>query len=138
MTLLSPIQTSEPECSTYGDGGGIGVARSEPPSLKEAAASSTFKLSLSSSQRGSFRRKPSMDEARRFEERRKPHRIADPSQPSGYRLARVGETEDDATGAPAEAYTMGTPLSGLDSFGIGISLYFRQVRAPSWVFIGSG
>jgi hypothetical protein len=45
-------------------------------------------------------------------------------------LARVGETEDEATGAAAEAFSMATPLSGLDSFGIGISLYFRQVGGP--------
>lgn len=105
----------------------------QPPSLLEAAAGSssfpgsgTLKLQALS-KRGSFKQKPSLEEARRFEERRKPHRIPDASQPSGYRLARVGESEDELTGAKAEAYTMATPLSGLDTFGIGISLYFRQV-----------
>lgn len=105
-----------------------------PPSLAEAASGSSSVFRLSLSKRGSFRRKPSMEEARAFGERRKPHRIPDPSQPCGYRLARVGEWEDETTGAKAEEYGLwSTPLSGLDSFGIGISLYFRQV---GWVGVG--
>lgn len=103
----------------------------EPPSLEAAGSfpsSGTLKLQAMS-KRGSWKSKPSLEEARRFEQRRKPHRIPDASQPSGYRLARVGESEDEATGAKAEPFTMSTSLSGLDSFGIGVSLYYRQVRA---------
>lgn len=136
MTHPTPTPYVPSSSSTFGATNAGG--QPEPPSLEETAdgsmmMSGPFKLSLSSSKSGgSSRFKPSMEEARLFGKRCKPHRILDASQPSGYRLARLGELEDEATGAKAEEYrTLSTPLRGLDAFGIGISLYFRQVTDQS-------
>lgn len=57
-----------------------------------------------------------------------PRRIKDPSQPSGYRQALVGELFDE-NGEPAELYDFFKTDSGaLDEFGIGMSLYFRTLK----------
>ena len=60
-----------------------------------------------------------------------PRRIKDPSQPSGYRQALVGELFDE-NGEPAELYDFfKTDSAALDEFGIGMSLYFRTLKIMS-------
>lgn len=46
---------------------------------------------------------------------------------TGYRLARPGETHDPVSGEPAVLYSIVGGYRELDEFGIGISLYFRQL-----------
>jgi len=46
---------------------------------------------------------------------------------TGYRMARPGETHDEITGNPAVKYSFFGNYRELDEFGIGISLYFRQL-----------
>ncbi|GMH54903.1 hypothetical protein TrRE_jg3811 [Triparma retinervis] len=48
---------------------------------------------------------------------------------TGYRLARPGETHDPVSGEPARLYDVWNifAFQQLDEFGIGISLYFRQL-----------
>jgi hypothetical protein len=50
-------------------------------------------------------------------------------QGTGYRLARPGETHDPVSGEPARLYDVWNifAFQQLDEFGIGISLYFRQL-----------
>jgi hypothetical protein len=72
---------------------------------------------------------PNVKEARRFRSTTFPRRLRDPSQPSGFRLAAVGE-ERDSYGNEAQLY----PLfcSGgdvLNEFGVGVSLYFKTLKA---------
>jgi hypothetical protein len=58
-----------------------------------------------------------------------PRRIDDEKQPTSYRLARPGELMDEK-GHPAILYDFWkTPAEALDEFGIGVSLYFRILRA---------
>jgi hypothetical protein len=58
-----------------------------------------------------------------------PRRIYDEKQPTSYRLARPGELMDEK-GRPAILYDFWrTPAEALDEFGIGVSLYFRILRA---------
>ena len=60
-----------------------------------------------------------------------PHRIDAPNQALGFRKARQGEAISAETGKEAELYPLcsSTMLEELDSFGVGISLYFRQLLA---------
>ncbi|GMH51021.1 hypothetical protein TrST_g8569 [Triparma strigata] len=49
------------------------------------------------------------------------------SKGTGYRLARPGEIQDPVSGEPARPYEICGSYKELDEFGIGISLYFRQL-----------
>jgi len=74
---------------------------------------------------------PSREAAEAYRVARLPHRIDAPNSVLGFRRARLGETLDAATGKPTELYPLcsRTMLEELDSFGVGISLYFRQLLA---------
>lgn len=64
-----------------------------------------------------------------------PRRIFDENQPTKYRLARPGELMDER-GRPALLYDFWrTPAEALDEFGIGVSLYFRILRAMILIFL---
>ena len=52
-------------------------------------------LTNPSSSLSSARKKPSIKEAKAFGLRCRPHRILDATQPSGYRLAMIGEINDE-------------------------------------------
>ncbi len=70
---------------------------------------------------------PTVEKALEFRRMNMPHRVKAPNQPTGYRLARIGE-RNDALGEPAELYRFcDTGPKQLDEFGIGIGLYFRQL-----------
>ena len=114
-----------------------------PVHLTSQISSSSITSTTTSSKRRSRKRTishtPHIEDAREFGDKRKPHRIPDELQPSGYRLARVGEMKDETTGAPAEKYHIfKTPLQSLDEFGVGISLYFRQLMVLSIIFLICG
>lgn len=115
---------------------------------------------------------PSIEVAKAYGRFSRPMRIRDAHQPSGYRLARIGEAapvsqpkqpkqpkqavarvvagagaagsiEAEGGGhqqAPkAEPYAFWSAgLKQLDEFGIGVSLYFRQLAFLSLVFLGAG
>lgn len=92
-------------------------------SFRSFTSASGSTSSSSRSRKRTISHTPSIDDAIEFGEKRKPHRIPDETQPSGFRLARVGEMKDPITGAPAESYhVLKTPLQSLDEWGIGISL----------------
>ncbi len=70
---------------------------------------------------------PTIEKALEFRRMNMPHRVKAPNQPTGYRLARIGERKN-ALGEPAELYRFrNTGPKQLDEFGIGIGLYFRQL-----------
>ena len=75
--------------------------------------------------------KLSIEAARKHFEDQLPHRIDAPNQALGFRKARQGEAISAETGKEAELYPLcsSTMLEELDSFGVGISLYFRQLLA---------
>ena len=75
--------------------------------------------------------KLSYEEARKHFDAQLPHRIDAPNQALGFRKARQGEAISAETGKEAELYPLcsSTMLEELDSFGVGISLYFRQLLA---------
>jgi hypothetical protein len=110
---------------------------------------------------------PSLEAARAYGQMSRPMRIRDPHQPSGYRLARVGEARPaakqgkktalgghvarvaDAAGGEQERVGGGPPkaepysfvsthLQQLDEFGIGVALYFRQLTFLALLFLGAG
>lgn len=64
-----------------------------------------------------------------------PHRIADETQPDGYRLALTGE-RTSAGGERAMLYdSIWTAPTLFGEFGIGITLYFEGVKALGLVFL---
>jgi hypothetical protein len=72
---------------------------------------------------------PSYRTASEYRDLLLPRRIYDEKQPTSYRLARPGELIDEK-GRPALLYDFWrTPPEALDEFGIGVSLYFRILRA---------
>ena len=75
--------------------------------------------------------KLSYEDARKHFDAQLPHRIDAPNQALGFRKARQGEAISAETGKEAELYPLcsSTMLEELDSFGVGISLYFRQLLA---------
>eukprot|EP01084_Bolivina_argentea_P254662 428171_1 len=76
---------------------------------------------------------PTIKKALEFRKLNMPHRVKAPNQPTGYRLARIGEK--NALGEPAKLYGFcNTGPKHLDEFGIGIGLYFRQLYYLAVVF----
>jgi hypothetical protein len=72
---------------------------------------------------------PSVAKALEYYETTLAHRIVDPGQKTGFRLANEGELFDDVTNEPAELYQFfGTPASAMDEFGIGVALYFKSLK----------
>lgn len=72
---------------------------------------------------------PNIHEARRFRSTTLPRRLRDPSQPSGFRLAAVGENRDQF-GNEAQLYPVfGAGSNILNEFGVGVSLYFKTLKA---------
>ncbi len=71
---------------------------------------------------------PNIAAAKRFHSATLPHRIIDPTQKTGYRLAHVGEVAD-SSGNPAKLYDFNDKANCLNEFGVGISLYFKTLKA---------
>jgi hypothetical protein len=72
---------------------------------------------------------PNIKEAQRFRSTTFPRRLRDPSQPSGFRLAAVGEDKDQF-GNEAQLYPIFCAGSDvLNEFGVGVSLYFKTLKA---------
>lgn len=72
---------------------------------------------------------PNISDAARFRLSTLPRRLRDPTQPSGFRLAAMGEDKDQF-GNPALHYPLF--FSGkdiLNEFGVGVSLYFKTLKA---------
>jgi len=75
----------------------------------------------------STRMAPSVAAAQAYREAQLPHRIIEASSALGFRRAREGEAGDEC-----EVYPVFEPsdlFEAMDSFGIGVSLYFRQLAA---------
>mmetsp|Transcript_20765 Transcript_20765/g.29851 ORF Transcript_20765/g.29851 Transcript_20765/m.29851 type:complete len:963 (-) Transcript_20765:164-3052(-) len=72
---------------------------------------------------------PNLSAARDFYAATLPRRIVDPAQPTGYRLAKLGEMVDNY-GNTAELYDPYCSKSNaLNEFGVGVSLYFKTLKA---------
>lgn len=73
--------------------------------------------------------KPELSVSKKFLLEQLPRRIPEDATLKGYRRNRPGEIIDPVTGEEAELYPVcGGELYGdLDSFGLGVALYFRQV-----------
>ena len=71
---------------------------------------------------------PNIAAARRFHAATLPRRIIDGTQKTGYRLANVGEIAD-SSGNLAKLYNFFDKASSLNEFGVGISLYFKTLKA---------
>jgi hypothetical protein len=72
---------------------------------------------------------PNIQEAKKFRSTTLPRRLRDPSQPSGFRLAAVGEDKDQF-GNEAQLYPVFcTGTNVLNEFGVGVSLYFKTLKA---------
>jgi hypothetical protein len=72
---------------------------------------------------------PNIQEAKKFRSTTLPRRLRDPSQPSGFRLAAIGEDKDQF-GNESQLYPVfctGTDV--LNEFGVGVSLYFKTLKA---------
>mmetsp|Transcript_22556 Transcript_22556/g.32971 ORF Transcript_22556/g.32971 Transcript_22556/m.32971 type:complete len:978 (-) Transcript_22556:237-3170(-) len=81
---------------------------------------------------------PNFMSAREFRNTLLPRRIADKTQPSGYRMALPGELFDE-NGEPAKLYDFfESKANALDEFGVGVSLYFRTLKAFCIVFLICG
>jgi len=77
--------------------------------------------------------KPSIAKAKQFFKQCRPMRIREPQQPSGYRLANIGETCSESNGEQAIPYrVLFDSYKVLDEFGVGISMYFRQLIVLFW------
>mmetsp|Transcript_29345 Transcript_29345/g.87781 ORF Transcript_29345/g.87781 Transcript_29345/m.87781 type:complete len:877 (+) Transcript_29345:146-2776(+) len=72
--------------------------------------------------------KPDLRECEKYRQSLLPRRVQDPSSALGFRRARPGE-KTDAEGNPTSPYPLFTKrlFEHLDSFGVGVSLYFRQL-----------
>jgi hypothetical protein len=75
---------------------------------------------------------PNIAAAKRFHSATLPHRILDPTQRTSYRLANVGEIAD-SSGNPAKLYNFTDKSNSLNEFGVGISLYFKTLKALFFV-----
>mmetsp|Transcript_5867 Transcript_5867/g.8808 ORF Transcript_5867/g.8808 Transcript_5867/m.8808 type:complete len:978 (+) Transcript_5867:167-3100(+) len=81
----------------------------------------------------SINRGPCINKAIEFGKSNRPHRLPAPTQKTGYRLSRPGELKCE-NGNKAMLYkTWGNGIKHLDEFGIGISLYFRQVLFVAFI-----
>jgi hypothetical protein len=58
-----------------------------------------------------------------------PRRIPDPKQPTGFRLANIGELQDSVTGVPSRLYRTNESSAAFNDFGVGVSLYFKSLKA---------
>jgi hypothetical protein len=72
---------------------------------------------------------PTLAAARDFYNMSLPRRIKDPKQPTGYRLANVGEFENIETKEPSQLYDVWQDSSVMNDFGIGVALYFKSLKA---------
>lgn len=72
---------------------------------------------------------PSFKKARNYYDSTLPKRMYDKSQPKEYRLALAGELRSPTTNEAAVPYRFfSDPSFALDEFGIGISLYFKELK----------
>lgn len=153
--IPAPIAMTS-SAAVHGGAGGSSAAPQQDHAAAAAASSNPFARGESVDDAA-----PSLEAAKAYGRISRPMRIRDPHQPSGYRLARVGEAGPavataaaasrkkapgsvarvaDAAGGAAlqdgdnrppqvESYAFwSTHLQQLDEFGIGVALYFRQVR----------
>ena len=72
----------------------------------------------------------SLEAARKHRAKQMPQRVVDPTSRLGFRRAEQGETES-CEPYPLALGSLGDVFLSLDSFGLGVSLYFRQL---AWIF----
>lgn len=78
---------------------------------------------------------PSLAAAKTFYSTTLPRRIKDPSQPTGFRLAKAGELADE-NGQPSQLYDpVCSKSNAFDEFGVGIALYFKTLKALFWLLM---
>ena len=72
----------------------------------------------------------SLEAARKHRAKQMPQRVVDPTSRLGFRRAEQGETES-CEPYPLALGSLADVFLSLDSFGLGVSLYFRQL---AWIF----
>jgi len=78
--------------------------------------------------------RPDVEKALQFQKKCRPARIPDPNQGTKFRLAQIGEISVEP-GKEPERYKLFDHLRVLDEFGLGISMYFRQLAVLSFFMI---
>lgn len=72
---------------------------------------------------------PNISDAARFRLSTLPRRLRDPSQPSGFRLASLGEEKDQYGNIALHYPLFSSGTDVLNEFGVGVSLYFKTLKA---------
>jgi len=78
---------------------------------------------------------PNLQAAEAHRQSHLPHKIPEPASALGFRRARVGERVGEGETSEWHLYPLWswTMIEQLDSFGIGVSLYFRQLLAMTFI-----